>query len=179
MLAVGDRCCAEGLYRNALVAHLEYLEFLRASWRVQDYTVPWPRLHQRARQRRLPADAVAIEIDLIDAYDVHHPFGPDSIGIPNGGSEVDLPHGAARARGFWIDDFRRIDMFRKKANAAVDLPQSLFVVLVVGIFAAITVASRPGHQLCHHRPFPRPQEAQLVSQPLETAGRDVVLDSVV
>src|SRR6516164_2920146 len=65
VLAVGDRCCAEGLYRNALVAHLEYLEFLRASWRVQDYTVPWPRLHQRARQRRLPADAVAIEIDLI------------------------------------------------------------------------------------------------------------------
>src|SRR4029453_4374573 len=173
--SLGARWRGERLQRDALVTDLEDLELLGAARRVKDHAVAWPRLHQGARQRRLPADMVAIQIDLIEADDAYHTLSTARVGVPNRRPEEDLPCGAATSRGFWIHHFRRIDSLGEKADAPINLTQSPFVVLIVGVLAAITVARRPGHHLRHRRPFPGAQEPQLVSQPLEAARRDVVL----
>src|SRR5437870_12462194 len=54
---------------NRLVSDGQDLQGLRAARRVEDHGVPGAGLHQCARQRRDPADMVAIEIDLVDADD--------------------------------------------------------------------------------------------------------------
>src|SRR5262245_2258222 len=59
----------EGFDGDALVTHLEDLQLLGAAGRVKDDTVAWSGLHQRARQRRQPADVVAIHIDFVAADD--------------------------------------------------------------------------------------------------------------
>jgi hypothetical protein len=41
-----------------------------------------------------------------------------------------------------IHDLRRIDPFRQKANAPINLAKTPFAVLVVGVFATIAVARR-------------------------------------
>ena len=149
---------------------------LRAAWRAKDHAVAWPGLRQRARQRRHPADVVAIQIDLVEADDAHHPLGSGGVGVAHGRSEEDVRRRAPASRGFRVHDFRGIDSFREKANPPIDLAQPPFAVLVVGVLAAIAVARRPGHDLCHRRPFPGEQKPELVSEPLQAARRDVVLD---
>ena len=63
---LGPGWFAEGLHGDALITHLEDLQLLRAARRVKDHAVAWSGLHQRARQRRQPADVVAIQIDLVE-----------------------------------------------------------------------------------------------------------------
>jgi hypothetical protein len=169
--------CAERLHGDALVTHVEDLELLGGTRRVKDYTVPWPRPHQCARQRRLPTDMVAIQIDLVGADDAHHPLGAGGVRVPNSRTEEHVARGAPISRGLWIDHLRRVDTFREKANASIDLTQPPFVVLVVGVLTAITVARCPSNHLRHSWPFFGEQEPQLISQPLESARRNVVLDS--
>src|SRR5215475_14377169 len=72
---LGARWFAERLDGDALVIDLENLELLGAPRRVQDHTISWPGLRQRARQRRHPADMAAIKIDLVEADDAHDPLG--------------------------------------------------------------------------------------------------------
>ena len=137
---------------------------------------PGPCLHQRARERRHPADVVAIEIDLVETDDAHHPLGSGGVGVANGRSEEDVCRRAPDSRRFRVHYFRGIDSFRQKANAPIDLAQPPFAVLVVGVLAAIAVACRPRDDLCHRRPLPSEQEPELISEPLQAVRRDVVLD---
>jgi hypothetical protein len=173
----GARGDGERLQRDAFVTHLENLEWLCTARRVHDDTVAGPVFHQRARQRRLPADMTAIQIDLIDANDAYFAFGAGAVSVAHRRSEEDLTGGAARSRNFRIHDFRGIDSFRKKADAPINLTQPPFVELIVGVLAAIAIASGPGHHLCDRRPFSGKEEPQLISQSLETARSDVVLDA--
>jgi hypothetical protein len=84
---------------------------------------------------------------------------------------------ATTSRGFRVHHFRGIDSFGEKANPPIDLAQPPFAVLIVGVFAAITVARRPGHHRCHRPPFPGEQKPSLVFESLQAARCDVVLDS--
>src|SRR4029077_6612480 len=103
--------CAERLHGDALVPHIEDLQLLDDTRRVKDETVPWPRLHQCARQRRLPTDMVAIQIDLIDADDAHHPLGAGGVRVPDSRTEEHAARGAPMSRGFWIPHLRRVERF--------------------------------------------------------------------
>ena len=80
-----------------------------------------------------------------------------------------------RPRRFRVHDFRGIDALGEEANPAVDLAQPPFTILIIGVFAAIAVARRPGDYLGHCRPFPAEQKAQLVSESLQAKRCDVVL----
>ena len=159
------------------ITHLEDLQLLRTARRVKDHAIACSGLHQRAGQWRHPADVVAIQIDLVDADDAHHPLRSRGVGVAHGRSEEDLRRRPPASRGFRVHDFRGIDPFREKANPPIDLAQPPFAVLIVGVFAAIAVARRPGHDLCHRRPFPGEQKPSLVFESLQAARRDVVLDS--
>ena len=70
---LGSGWFAERLHGNALVTHFEDLQLLRRRAREPD-AVAWARLHQGARQRRHPADVVAIQIDFVGADDADHLF---------------------------------------------------------------------------------------------------------
>ena len=144
---------------------------------MKDHAVAWSGLHQRARQRRHPADVVAIQIDLVEADDAHHPLRSSGVGVAHGRPEEDLRRRPPASRGFRVHHFRGIDSLGEKANPPIDLAQPPFAVLIVGVFAAIAVARRPGHHLGHRRPFPGEQKPQLVSESLQAARCDVVLDS--
>jgi hypothetical protein len=96
---------------------------------------------------------VAIQIDLIDTDDADHSLGASGVRVPNSRTEEHVTRGAPSARDCWIHHFRRVDAFREKPNASIDLTQSPFVVLVIGVLTAITVARRPGHYLRHRWPF--------------------------
>ena len=77
---------------------------------------------------------------------------------------------------FRVHHLGGVDSLRQKADPPIDLAQSSFAVLVVGVFAAIAVARRPGHHLCYRRPFSGEQEPVLIFEPLQAARGDVVLD---
>src|SRR5690348_1521106 len=122
---------------------------------------------------------VAIEINLVEPDDAHRALCAGSRRVPDSRSEEDLPRSAPGPRRFWIHDLRSVDSFGEKADAPIDLTQPTLVVLVVGVLAAIAVARGPRDDLCHGGAFPGEQEAQLVSEPLEAARRDVVLEPAV
>ena len=119
---------------------------------------------------------VAIEIDLVGAYDAHYSLHSGGIRISHGRSEEcprrRLPH----SRSFRVYDFRGFNSLREKANPPIDLPQPPFAVLVIGVFTAIAVAGSPRHHLYDSRPFPGEQKAVLVLEALQPARRYVVLD---
>ena len=120
---LGPRWFAERLHGNALVTHFQDLQFLRATRRVKIHAVTGAGLHQRAPQRRDPADVVAVEIDLVGADDAHHPLRASGIGIAHGRPEEDprrRPPGPGR---LGVDHFRGIDSLRQIVNPLVDLAQ--------------------------------------------------------
>ena len=111
------------------------------------------------------------------ADDAHDPLRSSRVGVAHGRSEEDVRRRPPTSRGFRVYDFRGIDPFREKANPPIDLAQPPFAVLIVGVFAAIAVARRPGHDLSHRRPFPGEQKPVLVFESLQPARCDVVFDS--
>ena len=149
---------------------------LGAARRVEDDAIAGSRLHQRGGEWRQPADVMAIQIDLVAADDTHRSLGSSGRGVAHCGSEEDLGRGAPGSGRCRVDHERRVDAFREKANATIDLSQAPFVVLVVGVFAAVAVAGGPGDDLCDGRTLSGEQKPQLVFQPLQTARGDVVFD---
>ena len=65
----GARRFAERIHRNRRVLDVEDLEVFGLRRRVQDDAIARARLHQRARQRRHPADVAAVHVDFVDAND--------------------------------------------------------------------------------------------------------------
>ena len=62
------------------------------------------------------------------------------------------------------------------ANPPVDLAETAFGVLVVGVLAAVAVAGSPRYDLGHNRAVFGEEKLVLRFQALEAAGGDVVLD---
>ena len=142
---------------------------------MNDYAVTGCRLHQRAAQRGHPTDVVAAEIDLVGAYDAYHSLRSRGVGIAHGRAEEDLLRRPAASSGFGVNHFRGVDSLREIANPAIDLAQAPFVVLVIGVLAAIAVACRPRNHFGHRRAFSGEQKSMLVSESLQTTRRDVIL----
>lgn len=72
--------CAERLHRDALVTPVEASELLGATRRVKDHTgSPAPDFISARAKLRLPAEMVAIQIDLIDADSADHPLGAGGV----------------------------------------------------------------------------------------------------
>src|SRR5579863_5993447 len=112
---------------------------------MENYAVTRCRLHQRTPQRRHPTDVVAIEIDLVSAYDAHHPLRSCAIGIAHGRPEECPRLRLFRSWSFRVHHLRGFDSLREKTNPPVDLPQPPLAVLIVGVFTAIAVAGSPRH----------------------------------
>src|SRR6266851_3099071 len=121
-------------------------------------------------------DVVAVEIDLVGAYDAHHSLRSRGIGIAHGRPEECPVRRLPRSRSFRVHDFRGFDSLREKANPPIDLPQPPLAVLIVGVFTAIAVAGSPRHHLRHGRAFPGEQKPVLILEALQPAPRYVVLD---
>ena len=162
---------------NALVRNIQDVQVFDAAGRAKDDAIARARLHQRARQRRHPADVVQLKVDLVGADDADGAFDSRGIAVAHGRAEEDLRRCPPGSRTFRIDHFRGVDAFGEKANAPIDLAEPPFSVLVVGVFAAIAVARGPRDDLRHRRPFLGQQKAVLVLEPLQAARRDVVLDA--
>ena len=91
---------------HALVPHLDDLQVFDASRGFEDDGVTWSGLHQRARQRRHPADLVTFEIDFVDADDRHDPFHARGVLVPDGRAKENVRGGPAHSTRFWVHDFR-------------------------------------------------------------------------
>src|SRR6478735_1526385 len=68
---------------------------------------------------------VAVEIDLVGAYDAHHSLRSCGIGIAHGRSEECPRRRLPRSRTFRVHHFRGINSLREKANSPIDLAQPL------------------------------------------------------
>src|SRR5580692_6063939 len=120
---------------------------------------------------------VAVEIDLVGAYDAHHSLRSRGIGIAHGRPEECPRLRLPRSSSFRVDHFRGFDSLRKKANPPIDLPQPPLAVLIVGVFTSIAVAGSPRHHLRHGRAFLGEQKPVLFFEALQPARRYVILDS--
>src|SRR5205814_4783927 len=109
---------------------------------------------------------VAVEIDLVGAYDAHPALRSRGIGIAHGRSKECSRLLLPRSRSFRVHHFRGFDSLREKANPPIDLPQSPFAVLIVGVFTAIAIAGSPRHHLCNGRAFPGEQKPVLIFEAL-------------
>src|ERR1700691_3728918 len=118
---------------------------------------------------------VAVEIDLVGAYDAHHSLRSCGIGIAHGRPEECPRLRLPRSRSFRVHHFRGFDSFREKANPPIDLPQPPLAVLIVGVFTAIAVAGSPRHHLRHGWAFPGEQKPVFIFEALQPAPRYVVL----
>src|SRR6266568_71359 len=174
---LGSRWFTERFHRNALVTHFQHGQVFCTARCLENYAVARCRLHQRAPQRRHPTDVVAVEIDLVGAYDAHHSLRSRGIRIAHGRSEECPRRRLPRSRSFRVHHFRGFDSFREKANPPIDLPQPPLAVLIVGVFTAIAVAGSPRHHLRHGRAFPGEQKPVLIFEALQPARRYVVLAS--
>src|ERR1700722_20561838 len=78
---LGSGWFTERFYRNALVTHFQHRQVFCPARRLENHAVTCCGLHQRAPQGGHPADVVAVEIDLVDAYDADYSLSPRGIGI--------------------------------------------------------------------------------------------------
>jgi hypothetical protein len=97
---------------------------------------------------------VAVEIDLVGAYDAHYSLNSGGIGVAHGRSEERPSRRLPRSRSFRVYYFGGFNSLREKANPRIDLPQSPLAVLIVCVFTAIPITGSPRHHLRHGRPFP-------------------------
>src|SRR6476661_4122455 len=174
---LGSRWFTERFHRNALVTHFQHGQVFCTARQLKDYVVTRCRLHQRAPQRRHPTDVVAVEIDLVGAYDAHHSLRSRGIGIAHGRPEECPRLRPPRSRSFRVHHFRGLDSLREKTNPPIDLPQPPLAVPIVGVVTAIAIAGSPRHHLRYGGAFPGEQKPELIFEALEPAPGDVVLDS--
>jgi len=159
----------EGFHRNAFITHFQNHQVFSAARGFESNAVPCCRLEQRAPQRRHPTDVVAVEIDLVGAYDAHHSLRSRGIGIAYGRSEECPRRRLPRSGALRVHHFRGFDSLREKANPPIDLPQPPLAVLIVGVFTAIAVAGSSRHHLRHGRAFPGEQKPVLILEALQPA----------
>src|SRR5207248_2786446 len=172
---LGSKWFTERFHRNALVTHFQHGQVFCAARSLENYAIARSRLYQRASQRRHPTDVVAVEIDLVGAYDAHHSLRSRSVGIAHGRSEECHRRRLPRSRSSRVNYFRGFDLLREKANSPIDLAQAPLAVLIVSVFTAIAVARSPRHHLRHGRAFPGDQKPVLIFEALQAARRYVVL----
>ena len=118
---------------------------------------------------------IAIKVDLIDADDADDTRDTSGVSVADGCSKegaFGLLFGSWR---LWIEDLRGFDALCQKADTAVDLAQAPLAVLVVGVFAAVTVACGPCHHLDDCRAVFRLQVFALIEKAPKPGGGDVVL----
>src|SRR5260221_257578 len=123
---------ATAVYRRLigaiLITDLEHLEGLNAARAAQLDGVADLGLHQRARDRRDPADLAVGHVGLVDADDRDGALGAAVVGVADGGAEehpieMTLPRRA--------DDLGDLEPLRQVADAPVDLAQPLLAIDVV------------------------------------------------
>src|SRR5690606_32647129 len=148
------------------------LDLFRPARGAQRHHVADAGLHQRARHRRDPAHLALLQPRLVDADDADGALAPLLVGIGHRGAEEYLLAVLLQPR---IDRFGDLQPLQQEADAAVDLAQPLLAVEIVAVLRAVAVAGRPGDDLDHLRPLNGLQMAQLVLQPAQALGRDVVL----
>ena len=117
---------------------------------------------------------VAVQIDLVGSNDAYLSFVSSFIGKANGSAKENSRGLLARPGSFWIYHFRGFDSLGEKANARIDLPQTPFAVLIVGVFAAIAIAGSPCNDLRHGRAFPGEQKAVFIFEALQPCGCYVI-----
>src|SRR5450755_2099511 len=119
---LGSRWFTERFHRNALVTHFQHGQVFCTARQLKDYAVARCRFHQRAPQRRHPADVVAVEIDLVGAHDAHHSRYSRGIGIAHGRSEECPRRRRPRSRSFRVHHFRGFISLGEEANPPINLP---------------------------------------------------------
>src|ERR1700683_4977561 len=149
---------AERFHRNRCVLDVEDLEVFGLRWGAQDDAVARARLHERARQRRPPADVAPVQVHLVDADNAEDVFVADGVLVGDGRPEEHARRCRSRPRRCRVNDFGRVDPFRQEANAGIDVTQPALAVEVVGVLAAVAVAGGPRDDLRHRRPLPVHQE---------------------
>ena len=126
------------------VSHFQNLKFLYAFRCRQKHGVSLKMFEENSRDRRDPGNISYRGISLVDPDNTNLGFIALLIGINDGGAEEDL---ICRRSFIDIDDLARLDSLIQEADAAVDFTQTLFAVLVVGVFAAIAVGSRSSNDI--------------------------------
>ncbi len=79
--------------------------------------------------------------------------------IENARAEKDLFQGLLIFR---IDDFTVLQFFGEVAHAPINLTQAFFIVYIIAVFAAVTIAGGPAHDLTDFRPLVMQQPVQLL-----------------
>ena len=126
------------------VSHFQNLKFLYAFRGRQKHRVSLKVLEKNSGDRRDPGNISYRGVGLVDPDNTNLGFIALLIGINDGGSEEDL----IRRRSFInVDDFARLDSLIQEADAAVDFTKTLFTLLVVGVFTAVAVRSRPSDDI--------------------------------
>ena len=148
----------------------------RLRWRVQVHEVAGARLHERDGERRAPADVAAVEVHLVGADDRDDLLNAGGGLVGDGCAEEYARTGRSRPRRGGVDDHGGVNAFREKAKPRIDLAQPSFAVMIVGVFTAVPVTGSPRYHLNHGGPLASQQEAMLVSQPLQSGGRDVIFE---
>jgi len=108
---------------------------------------------------------VAVEIDLVGAHNAHHPFRSFVRCVAHRRSKERPLGRLPRSRSFRVNHLRGFDSLREKTNPSIDLAESSFAILVVGVFTPIAIAGRPRYYLGHGPAFPRQQKTVLPSEP--------------
>src|SRR4051794_38769593 len=119
----GSGRLAERVHWNLVVLDIYDLELLGLLRCAQDDEVAQNRFHQRASERRHPADVAAVQVDLVDADDADDVVLAGGVAIRHGRAEE---HPRGRRAGpscGGIDDFGRVDALPEEADPRIDLAQ--------------------------------------------------------
>src|SRR5205809_1095935 len=81
---LGARRLAEGVHGNREVLHVQDLERFGLRGGAQQDAIARPRFHQRARERRHPADIAPVQIDLVDADDADDVLAAGAVLVGDG-----------------------------------------------------------------------------------------------
>lgn len=122
-----------------------YAGWMRASSRRRElHFVAFMTTKEYTRNGTNPTHIAVLCIGFIDSNNANLALFTTLITVKNRSAKKDL----IRFRmSRWINNLSGLNTFIQKANAAINLTQSFFTIQIVTVFAAITVASRPSHNI--------------------------------